>query len=207
MWVLLLGLGVLVVGLAVALVVAGVVLVLRRDVTGRRAAEAALRELATVDPLTGLLNRRGVLERGAELVALAERFDRRVSLFFADLDGLKGINDAFGHAAGDEALAGAARALRATFRSSDVVARWSGDEFVALTAVEREADGEEILARLAAATREVNAGAGLPFAISLSVGAISASGTGESIPDLVGRADRAMYEQKSRRRNASVLPS
>ncbi|HWC65314.1 MAG TPA: diguanylate cyclase, partial [Thermoanaerobaculia bacterium] len=100
-----------------------------------------------------------------------------------------------------------ARAFRGTFRSSDVVARWSGDEFVALTAVEKEGDEEEILARLAAGTREVNASARLPFAISLSVGAISASGMAETIPDLVARADRAMYEQKSRRRSAPVPPS
>ena len=182
--------------------VAGVVLVIRRDVTGRRAAEAALREMAAVDPLTELFNRRGFLDHGADLVALAERFDRPVGLFFADLDGLKRINDAFGHAEGDRALAASARLLRATFRSSDVVARWSGDEFVALAVLDRRSDGDSILERLERRQEETNAAGGFPFVLSLSVGAIAVP-PAAPLPDLVAQADAEMYRRKRARAAAA----
>lgn len=190
--------------LDLALVVA-VVLVIRRDVTGRRSAEAALRQAAVADPLTGILNRRGFLEHGADLVALAERFDRPVGLFFADLDGLKRINDTFGHAGGDRALAAAAQILRATFRSSDVIARWSGDEFVALAVFDRSSDRDTILERLERQQESFNAAGGLPFAVSLSIGAIAVP-PAAPLPDLVAEADAAMYRRK-RGRSSEVEAS
>lgn len=103
-----------------------------RDISQRRAMEEELARLATVDELTGLRNRRGFLAVAEPLARMAERNQQEMALLYIDLDNLKRINDEHGHRAGDEALIALADLLRATFRDSDVLARWGGDEFVVL---------------------------------------------------------------------------
>lgn len=117
--------------LAVASVLGGVVHLLRRRSLGiaQRAVDRALRA-ATEDAATGLANRRGLALLGREVVAVARRHNDAVHCSFIDVDGLKGVNDRFGHEAGDDVIAAVAEALRRTSRESDVVARWGGDEFV-----------------------------------------------------------------------------
>src|SRR3954454_7275480 len=110
-----------------------------RDVSDRLAREQQLREaademaqLATVDDLTGLLNRRGFLTAGQQLVAQAYRARTNLYVVAADVDDLKAVNDAHGHATGDTLLRDVADVLRTTFRSSDVIARVGGDEFAVM---------------------------------------------------------------------------
>ncbi|HET9769589.1 MAG TPA: GGDEF domain-containing protein, partial [Acidimicrobiia bacterium] len=100
-----------------------------RTVGRLRAAEEELSRLALRDDLTGLANRRAFVTVGEQLLRVAERSGETVLLVYADLDGMKVINDLHGHAAGDEALQAAARLLRETFREADLVARVGGDEF------------------------------------------------------------------------------
>src|SRR5579885_3216035 len=94
--------------------------------------ERELRSLALTDDLTGLYNRRAFLTLASQQMKLSRRKGKSLLLFFADVDGLKRINDEFGHQAGDLAIARTAEALERSFRKSDIVARIGGDEFVAL---------------------------------------------------------------------------
>lgn len=113
---------------------------LLRDLARMAEQELAAIQLATMDELTMLSNRRGFEALARHALGLCRRLARPASLLFLDLDGFKAINDTFGHAEGDRALADFARILSATFRESDVVGRLGGDEFaVLLTDVQPEA--------------------------------------------------------------------
>src|SRR5207237_3231974 len=103
-----------------------------RTVGRLRQVERDLSRLALGDDLTGLANRRAFVTVGEQLLRVAERAGETVLLVYADLDGMKSINDRHGHAAGDEALRQAAQLLRETFREADLVARIGGDEFCVL---------------------------------------------------------------------------
>ena len=117
--------------LGVATVLAAVVHELRRR-NLRIAADAVDRALraATEDAATGLVNRRGLTLLGREVVAVARRHNDAIHCSFIDVDGLKAINDHYGHDAGDDVIVAVAEALRRSSREADVVARWGGDEFV-----------------------------------------------------------------------------
>src|SRR5690606_3152575 len=119
-----------------------------RDVTERRRHEENLRGMTLVDELTGLYNRRGFFALAEEQIRLARHGKRTLSLVFADLDGLKRINDILGHTAGDQAIFEAAAVLRQTFRESDVVARIGGDEFAALVLAAEADTAARVLRRL-----------------------------------------------------------
>jgi len=93
---------------------------------------AALKSLALMDPLTGLYNRLGFLTIAGQQLQLARRTKKSLYIAFIDINLLKVINDTLGHQQGDQAIADAAAVLRQTFRSSDILARMGGDEFVAL---------------------------------------------------------------------------
>lgn len=161
--------------------------------------QTELSNLALMDELTGLYNRRGFLALADRQLKLARRSDRSLLLFFIDLDGLKEINDVFGHTEGDAALKCTAEALEATFRDSDVVARFGGDEFAAL-AIEASRQSEtSIRDRL---TEYLNSAGGKDpnYEFSVSVGAARFDPWNPvSIRELIAEADQAMYEQKRRR--------
>ncbi len=156
------------------------------------AAESA----AVRDPLTGLLNRRGLDVVGAEVLALAKRSREPMSCTFVDVDGLKGINDEFGHEAGDRLIVAVAETLSGVFREADVVARWGGDEFVvlALGAGPRVEDVERRLAdRLAHAHTDGKA--------SLSAGrVVHMPWQDEGLLTITERADQEMYRRRRLRR-------
>ncbi len=153
-----------------------------------------------MDELTGLYNRRGLLAMAAQQQRVARRNRREFALFFADLDRLKGINDAHGHAEGDRALRCAAEALRQSFRDSDIVARLGGDEFVVLAIDTEEGGTEAPYQRLQENLKRLVASEGLPYALSFSVGVVRAeAGNPVSIEELLARADSAMYENKRAR--------
>ena len=155
-----------------------------------------LRDLALTDDLTGLHNRRGFFALAGQQIKIARRNQRCALLFFADLDGLKQINDRFGHSEGDRAIARAAQILRDTFRKSDIIARLGGDEF-AILANEAFADSQKhIWTRLkehlcAEGSRDPR------YSLSLSVGVARFDPRGAvTLEELLEFADQAMYEAK-----------
>ena len=124
---------------------------------------ASLRGLSLVDDLTGLYNRRGFMTLAEAHLRVAMRAGQRFLLVYADLDGLKEINDTLGHRYGDEALVKMADVLRATFRQSDILARLGGDEFVVLAAEAWNDTEHTLLTRLETQLNILNAGSSLPF--------------------------------------------
>lgn len=154
--------------------------------------------LAFRDELTGLYNRRGFMRGAEKLLSMSRREQSQFVLFFLDVDQLSFINDNSGHAAGDALLRGAARALRATFRRSDIVGRLGGDEFGALAVVTSGISEQSLRERLGRAIRRENINSEGP-SVSLSVGtAYFDRTTPQSFETLLAHADRNMYAQKHR---------
>ena len=165
-----------------------------------------LRHLALTDDLTCLYNRRGFFAAATQLLKLASRNSQGLLFLFFDFDGLKGINDSFGHREGDLALIRSSDALERSFRGSDVVARIGGDEFVALALETSSQSKEVILRRLAKNLKKANAGESR-YQLSLSIGAARFDPKLPlSLGDLMLQADKAMYEEK-RKRQKSCKPS
>jgi diguanylate cyclase (GGDEF)-like protein/PAS domain S-box-containing protein len=168
------------------------------DVTDRVLLEAQLRMLATEDTLTGLRNRRGFLLLAVQLLALTQRTGTGATLLYFDVNGLKEINDTYGHAAGDAALMTVADLLRETFRDSDVVGRVGGDEFCVLAA-EGSGGNDEALGRFERVLQRHNAETDRPYPLSVTLGTAEADVSGPvSIEDLMAAADAAMYQRKAR---------
>lgn len=173
------------------------------DISERKQAEETIRALSLADDLTGLRNRRGFFLLAEPQLHLARRLGRPVVLYFGDLDGFKRINDQFGHAVGDRALADIAAILRDTFRETDVIARLGGDEFVVLALESASGDSAALLLRLEEHLEQYNRRGGQPFRLAISVGvAHSAPESTESLDELVRRADADMYRVKQRRHAA-----
>ena len=178
-----------------------------QDITERKRAEAALQSLSLIDELTGLYNRRGFLAVTEQHLASIRRNEKVPVILYADLDGLKEINDSLGHQEGDRALATAAELLKDTFRNSDVLARLGGDEFVVLAAIGPEEEAETLTRRLQEKFRASNNRRSCPYDLSVSVGlAHFDDEENHSIEELMARADRAMYEDKRRKRSRQVVP-
>lgn len=180
-----------------------------RDVTAQRAAEEARERLveelaarATTDALTGLKNRRAASDALASEIERARRYSRPLSIVLFDLDYFKAVNDDFGHEAGDDVLRAFAEVLQRTARSTDVVARWGGEEFLAIvqeadldaarTFAERVRTGlaeanplAEILENRPAAVRPVTCSAG-----------VTVLHVEDDSDAIVRRADAALYEAK-----------
>src|SRR5262249_48334922 len=168
-----------------------------QDITERKRAEAALQSLSLVDELTGLYNRRGFLAVSEQSLAEIRLNDKVPVIVYADLDGLKEINDSLGHHEGDRALATAAEILKESFRSSGVVARIGGDEFVVLAGVAPDESPESLSMRLQENFDASNALRTRPYNLSLSVGiAHFEDEKNHTIEELMAQADQAMYEDK-----------
>jgi diguanylate cyclase (GGDEF)-like protein len=161
--------------------------------------QAELGNLALTDELTGLYNRRGFMAVAERQMRLGRRTGRGMLLFIMDVNGLKSINDSFGHLEGDCALKRTSAVLEETFRDSDVVARLGGDEFAVL-AIEAAGHSEPTIgARLFERLKSISAEQSR-YEISLSVGVARFDPRNvTSIGELMVKADQAMYEQKRRR--------
>ena len=163
---------------------------------------AAIRSLSLVDDLTGVYNRRGFLTLAEQQLKLAHRMKKRLLLMYADLDGLKQINDTFGHQEGDMALIKVAEILKATFRASDIVARLAGDEFVVLVIETGGVRADAITARLQEKLEALIAREDRRYKLSLSMGVACYDPERScSIDELLARADTLMYEHKQSKRN------
>jgi diguanylate cyclase (GGDEF)-like protein/PAS domain S-box-containing protein len=174
------------------------VIVTASDISERRALEDELRAMSLRDDMTGLYNRRGFALLAEQRLKECRRSGSTLTIVFADVDHLKSINDTFGHDAGDIAIRLCARALEATFRESDVMARIGGDEFIVLA----EADTRDLSVENTRLEQELShqtAAAGLHFAVSLTIGAAYSKPPHDlSLDALVQRADSVMYEDKRR---------
>ena len=167
-----------------------------------------LQRLASVDPLTSLVNRRGLMPLLEHQLELARRHREPVALLFVDVDGLKAVNDAMGHAVGDEMLAETGALLRDTFRTSDVAARLGGDEFCVMLTGESAATSEVAISRLLGAVESANRLPGRPFTLSLSIGAAVFDPIRPITADeLITWADARMYEHKRAKRSAAPAPA
>ena len=174
-----------------------------RSMRERARTEDQLRLLSLTDELTGLYNRRGFLALAEQQRRVASRDRKPMMVVSADLDGLKEINDTFGHKVGDAAIAETARILRESFRQSDVIGRIGGDEFaILLTGGEAEFDSGKLSARLQKVVEKHNKKSDRQYAISVSAGFAYFDAAGDSpFEELLHQADTMMYEQKRQRKD------
>lgn len=179
---------------------------LAEEVAERKHAEEKVYQLSLTDELSGLLNRRGFLLLAEQALKTARRAKAEVSLIYVDLDGLKRINDASGHQAGDTMIVETAQLLKASFRESDLIARLGGDEFAVL-AVSTDSP-ESLLARLQKSLVQFNKGGSVPYPLSFSVGHVRCLPQEEkSLLELLADADARMYQQKQSNRGAAPASS
>lgn len=167
--------------------------------------EHDLARLATTDSLTGLWNRRHILERFAEEHERAARSGRPYGILVADIDHFKAVNDTHGHARGDEVLRAVAERLKDTVRGYDLIGRIGGEEFIAIVP---DADPATLLAIAERARERVGDApvrtADADIEVSISVGAAVAR-AGETPEDVTARADAAMYRSKNDGRNRVTM--
>ena len=170
----------------------------------RDEAEAQLKQLATQDDLTGLLNRRALLEQGERLMLLGRRHGTALTVMMIDIDHFKRINDAHGHPIGDRVIAHFAAALHSTLREGDVVGRYGGEEFLAVLF-----DGGPDTARAVdRRLREWMASEGraaLGFPVDFSAGAVTVRGPDLVLESAIAQADEALYRAKQGGRGRLVL--
>jgi diguanylate cyclase (GGDEF)-like protein len=168
-----------------------------QDISEQHLQKELLESQALMDPLTGLLNRRGFMAALELELARCKRYGKRAALLMCDLDNFKAVNDTLGRAAGDEALSRVGALLRDSLRVTDVSARYGGDEFVVLIP-EATAKGASMVRE--SLDRKIRAaGLGIDnLPISASLG-LSISRTGDSAASLLSRADREMYGNKAAR--------
>lgn len=165
-----------------------------------------IKELASHDDLTGVYNRRSFMLFLAEEQARADRSGQKFWVAILDLDHFKSVNDRFGHLVGDEVLRTFCRAVQAAIRNTDRFARYGGEEFVVLLASTATTDAAGIvMERIRLSTQSSDWSSLAPgLAVTVSAG-ITSFRSGESVEELLGRADAALYEAKGRGRNRVVF--
>lgn len=190
---------------------------LEQEVQERMKAEAKVRQLSLTDELTGLYNRRGFFLLAEQQLKIAQRTETPCCLLFADLDGLKQLNDSLGHEMGDRLITDAAQVLKQTFRDADIIARLGGDEFVVLVPACSD-DSHEFRIRLQGNIDHFNQTGSLQnacemssaenrfdkcsYQLSISVGIQFCAATSEiSLEHLLAQADQLMYEDKRNKRS------
>lgn len=167
--------------------------------------EDELRDLSLVDELTRAYNRRGFWTLAEQQVKVAHRSRKEMTLFYADLDDLKKINDTLGHEEGDAALGEAADLLRDVFRDSDIIARIGGDEFVVLAIDIAEGKAAALARRLRDRVQARNAEPGRAYPLTFSVGLGRYDPERpSSLQELLTEADRQMYRDKTAKKAAGA---
>lgn len=150
----------------------------------------------SIDELTQVLNRRGFMEKAEKELKKAVKNGQSGMVFFADMDGLKKINDTYGHKVGDLAIQTEARVLSAAFRNSDIVGRLSGDEFAILSTGLTKGYLSAIRTRIEQLNLLLSQEAGLPVTLSLSLGHVAFTPEKSNLDALLSRADEKLYEEK-----------
>jgi len=172
-----------------------------RDITEQKQLLDQLQELASVDALTRLLNRRRFLEEADGEVKRAMRYRAPLCCLMIDIDHFKTINDRFGHVAGDDALRATAGKLRGGLRATDKIGRLGGEEFAVLAAQSAQADGRQLAERLRTEVEAMDfrvGGERVPLTVSIGVVQWR---SGENVDDVLKRADASLYAAKSAGRN------
>ncbi|MVN87731.1 diguanylate cyclase [Deinococcus sp. HMF7620] len=185
------------------------------DVTARREAEQQLRQLAQSDALTGVHNRRHFVTLAGQALAQAGRSGQPFAVVMMDIDRFKGINDTYGHPAGDEVLRAVAQTCQARLRRTDLFARYGGEEFVALLPATSAPEAQQVAEALREAVEALRLeDAGRPIPVTLSLGLVAgqtAQTTQDQTPqdlDLhawIAQADAALYAAKTGGRNRVTL--
>jgi diguanylate cyclase (GGDEF)-like protein/PAS domain S-box-containing protein len=174
-----------------------------KDISERKRLEEELRSLSLRDELTGLYNRRGFITLAERELKMADRLRRGIFMLYADLDGLKVINDTLGHKEGDNAIRETALVLQESFRNSDIVGRIGGDEFVIVPIGVAGDNVDVITERLQDNIEIKNKKPDRSYKLSLSVGvAYYDPENPVTIDELLMRADALMYEHKKNRRKS-----
>lgn len=164
-----------------------------------------MEQLALTDPLTDLSNRRHLLNRLEHEFSRSRRYHRALTLIFIDLDDFKEVNDRFGHMVGDDVLRGIAQSLRASIRSTDLLARVGGDEFAVLLPETTPEGGVRVINRLRESLLNYSRDASptLP-PLTFCAGVSQLTSEDESIDDLLARADRLQYLAKNAGKNSTI---
>ena len=163
----------------------------------RQRLQLQLLNLSHTDDLTGFSNRRGFLALAEHQVKLAYRTGKSFLIGFVDLDGMKQINDTFGHQEGNRALVDTAGVLMDSFRQSDILARVGGDEFAVLIADAAENSTDTVLHRIHQKLSSFNAKPGRRYDLSFSIGIVPSDATQHpDLEQLLSQADAIMYRQK-----------
>ncbi len=164
-----------------------------------------LEHLATHDPLTGLLNRRAILEALSAELSRASRLGHEVAVGMCDLDHFKEINDRHGHQTGDDVLREVSRVLSASVREYDLVGRLGGEEFLVVMPIEATTDPAAVFDRLrrqvASSSISIRSGR---FSVTISIGVVAVRG-GTPVDDILTQADAALYEAKRQGRDRVVF--
>lgn len=155
-----------------------------------------LDEYSKTDELTKILNRRGFMEYGQRLIHFSADVESEGCVIFADLDGLKYINDNFGHEYGDKAIKTEANIIRQTFRKMDIVGRLSGDEFAIVASGMELRVMEKIRKKIDDLNKKATAENNFPFELSISLGAAEFNKENTNLPTLLKAADNDLYKQK-----------
>jgi diguanylate cyclase (GGDEF)-like protein len=180
---------------------------LQKEIEERKKAQAALELLATQDGLTGLSNRRHVLELAVRAFDQAQRYRRPLSAIMLDIDHFKEINDSHGHATGDRILARVGERMRAVMRKVDILGRYGGDEFIIFLPETGQEGARRLAERLRAALAEPVEVEGVRFEIAASMGISSTYGESAelTLDELIRRADQALYAAKQSGRGRVCL--
>ncbi|MCT7952170.1 diguanylate cyclase [Ancylothrix sp. C2] len=169
---------------------------LEQEIQERLRAEEEVRQLSLTDELTKLYNRRGFFLLAEQQLKIARRTQTSACLLFADLDGLKNINDTLGHEMGDRLIVDAAQILKQTFRDADIVARLGGDEF-AIFMPGCLAEADDFYVRLQDNIDRFNQQPDRCYLLSISIGLQWGDMNSEcSLEQLIAQADKLMYEHK-----------
>jgi len=174
---------------------------LKKEIEERKTIEKSLEQFAAFDELTSVYNRRAGLEVLKEALHYAERKGQNLTIAFVDLDGLKIVNDNFGHSAGDSYLRTVVALMRKHLRKSDSISRYGGDEFLVILTECSESEARTIFNRIDDDTRLMNQGDRL-FSVGFSYGFAETSvDKREGCPELISRADNMMYLNKQKKRH------
>ena len=164
--------------------------------------EGRLRHLANTDDLTGLISRRRLFQIGEKEIDRAGRYHLPLSAMVLDLDYFKSINDRYGHATGDEVLREIAIYVEQQMRDTDYLGRIGGEEFLALLPHTDRREAMDVAARLVKAVADMDLRmAGVDERLTLSIGVACFQGAGDTLSQMIKRADAALYEAKSDGRN------
>jgi diguanylate cyclase (GGDEF)-like protein len=184
-------------GLAgLALVFAALALRSSRRARRREKEFAAISAAAQTDALTGILNRRGFMDAAERELARASRYERPFVLAYVDVRGLKAVNDTEGHLTGDELIKTVAGLMKESARADDVVGRIGGDEFALLLDEQTVQSAQPVIRRIGARVAERRAAMETRVPWELTIGLAAFPDDGTTLDELLGTADRRLYEQR-----------